>query len=104
MKEGIKEKIIDSIFKAVEEINQQLPQERRLKKSPDTLLFDESGDLDSLGLVNLVVLTEQNIEEELGVTITLTDGKAIAQKNNPFKTIGTLIDYIASLLAEQSNG
>ena len=33
--------------------------------------------------------------------ISLTDEKAMSQKNSPFKNIGTLIDYITMILDEK---
>ena len=92
------EKIIQVIFSAIDEVNQQLPKEQQLEKSIDTVLFSSSGKLDSLGLVNLIVATEQRIEEEFDVTITLADERAMSQENSPFRTIGTLADYISFLL------
>ena len=97
------EKIIQAIFDAVDELNQLLPEKERLKKSVDTILFGESGNLDSLGFIDLVMETEQGIEEEFGVTITLFgDEEVISQKNNPFKTIGTFANHISLLLEEAS--
>lgn len=96
--------ILRLIFSAVNEINQQLPKDQQLVKSIDTVLFGQQGKLDSLGLVNLIVATEQKIEEELGVAITIADEKAMSQKHNPFKTIGSLSDYISLLLKEGENG
>lgn len=96
-------KIIGLIFHVVDEINQQLPKNTQLIKSTDTVLFGKSGVLDSLGLVNFIVSTEQKIEEEFGTTISLTDEKAMSQKNSPFKSIGTLADYIISILKVKAN-
>jgi len=97
---GRVEKIIQAIFRAVDEVNQELPEGQRLKKSLDTVLFGRSGVLDSLGLVNLIVAAEEKIEEEFGSTITIADERAMSQKNSPFRTIGTLVDYVSSLLEE----
>ncbi len=97
---GRVEKIIQAVFRAVDEVNQELPEGQRLKKSLDTVLFGRSGVLDSLGLVNLIVAAEEKIEEEFGSTITIADERAMSQKNSPFRTIGTLVDYVSSLLEE----
>jgi D-alanine--poly(phosphoribitol) ligase subunit 2 len=91
-------KIENLIFNAVEEINNQLPDEKQLIKSTKTTLFGREGNLDSLGLVNLVVTIEQNIEDEFDVRITIADERAMSQKHSPFRTIGTLADYINMLL------
>ena len=81
------EKIIQLIFSVVDTVNQQLPPEQRLEKSVDTVLFGRFAKLDSLGLVNLIVATEEKIEIELEETITLADERAMSQKNSPFRTI-----------------
>jgi len=88
------------IINAVKEINEQLPQEQQLAKSTKTVLFGKDGKLDSLGLVNLLVIIEQNIEDEFDVSITIADEKAMSQKHSPFRTIGTLTDYIDILLKD----
>jgi len=99
-----KERITQVILSAIDEVNMQLPKEQQLDKFVDTVLFGSSGKLDSLGLVTLIIATEQKIEQELGITITLADERAISQKNSPFRTIGTLADYSSLLLEENSNG
>ena len=88
------------IINAVKEINEQLPQEQQLAKSTKTVLFGKDGRLDSLGLVNLLVIIEQNIEDEFDVSITMADERAMSQKRSPFRTIGALADYIDALLKE----
>ena len=95
-----KERIIQAIFRAVEEINGQLPKEQQLAKSVDTVLIGQSGTIDSLGLVNMIVATEQKIEEEFGTGLTLADDKAMSQINSTFRTIGALADYISSVLED----
>ena len=91
------------IMNSIEEINRQLENEHQLEKSTNTVLFGEDGKLDSLGLINLVVAVEQNIEDEFDVTITLADERAMSQKRSPFKTVGTLTNYIEILLKEELN-
>ena len=91
------------IMNSIEEINRQLKNDHELEKSTNTVLYGEDGKLDSLGLINLVVAVEQNIEDEFDVTITLADERAMSQETSPFKTVGTLTDYIEMLLGEKLN-
>jgi len=98
-----RDKIIQTIFDVIDELKQQVPVIQQLDKSVDTVLFGKSGQLDSLGLVNLIVATEQKIEEEFGVAMTLADEKALSRKSSPFRTIGTLADYISLLLEKSSS-
>ena len=51
----------------------------------------------------MVVAVEQNIEDEFDVTITLADERAMSQQTSPFRTVGTLTDYIEMLLGEKLN-
>ena len=91
-----------AIYDAVDEINMQLPKEQRVIKSGDTVLFISSSSaensLDSLGILNFVVATEQKIEEEFGITINLADEQLIIRDDNPFRSIQALTEYIAQIL------
>lgn len=92
------ERIKRVIFAAIDEINLQLSEDKRLKKSIDTVLFGEDSGLDSIGFVTFIVLTEQKIENEFGVTITLTNEQAMSKRKSPFKDVGNLTEYISELL------
>jgi len=65
-----------------------------------TVLMGEEGLLDSIDLVNLVVTVEQYIEDTYNITITIADEKAMSQKRSPFKTIGSLAEYVELLINE----
>lgn len=95
------DRIRAALFAAVDELNEQSPEGQRIEKSSDTVLFGSSGRLDSLGLVNLIVSTEERIEDEFGVAITIADERAISQENSPFRTLGTLSEYIGVLLQDE---
>ncbi len=66
----------------------------------ETPLFGQSGILDSMGLVSMIVAVEQDIEDEFDAQVTIADAKAMSQKNSPFKTVGSLTQYIMSLIEE----
>ncbi|MDP6735144.1 MAG: hypothetical protein QF732_01415 [Nitrospinaceae bacterium] len=99
-----RDKVLKSIYEAVDEVNEQLPEERTLEKSPDTVLLGEAGRLESIELVNILVATESNVEDAFGVPISVTDERAISEKNSPFKTIESLCNFISNLLEEKSSG
>ena len=95
------EKVASAIFRAIDDLNDQFPSERRLEKELDTVLYGKSGRLDSLGLVNLIVAIEERVGDELGESVTLADEKALSQRDSPFRTVGTLVEYIGRLLKEK---
>lgn len=99
----LKEQLIPVIYQAIDEVNAVLPPEQQLEKSIHTVLFGQSGKLDSLGLVNLIVTTEQKVQENFGIAITLADEKAMSQKNSPFRTVESLAEYIPKILAENGH-
>ena len=96
----MKKQLLETIYKSLDEINENLNNAQKLIKDKNTVLFGKDGQLDSLGLVNFLVTIEQNIEDEFDVSITIADEKAMSQKRSPFRTIGTLADYIDMLLRE----
>lgn len=98
-----KGKVLQTIFGVVDDMNMELPEEQLMEKSEDFVLFGQSGKLDSLGLVTFIVAIEQKFQEELEVTITLADERAMSQKRSPFATIGTLADYAFGLLKENAD-
>lgn len=93
-----KGKVLQAILEGIEEANQVLHREARLEKSEAAVLMGESGQMDSLGLVNLIVAIEQKIEEGFHVSVNLADDEAMSLRANPFSTVGTLADYITTLL------
>ena len=64
------------VYDSIDELNQQLDDDNKLKKSLDTKLFGGSSKLDSLGLINLIVNIEQNIEDEFDLSLTIADERA----------------------------
>lgn len=95
--------IMPIVLKALRKLNQQLPDERHIKISPDTILFGKEGELDSLGLVTLIILVEEQIADELGVEVTIADEKAMSLRNSPFRSVNTLSDYVGQLLRKKQN-
>jgi acyl carrier protein len=67
----------------------------------DTPLLGRGAVLDSMGLVTLIVDLEQRLEEDKDVYVVLADERAMSQRRSPFRTVGTLTDYICQLIEEQ---
>lgn len=96
----IKERIYNVVIKSIQEFNETSNNNIGIEKGIDTALFGESGVLDSLGLVNLIVKIEEDLADEFNTTIIITSEKAMSRKTSPFLTIGTLIDYIEEILSD----
>jgi hypothetical protein len=98
------DKITQMLFTVSGVLNQLRPREEHLTKDLQTPLAGDFGRLDSAGLINLIVLTEQKIAQELGRPILLTDDRTMSQINVVFRTLGSLADYIHLLLNEKRDG
>lgn len=93
-----KNKIIEIIYNVIDEINSELLSEEKIQKSLDTVLYGGNNNFDSLGLVDFIVLVEQKIEDVLKTTVDLTNDRAMSQKQSPFRTMGSLVDYINEII------
>ena len=76
-------------------------QDIQAEVNSDTLLFGSDSVLDSMGLVNVVIDIE-SIFQAQGHNIALTSERAMSRRNSPFRTVSTLADFIAELIAEAS--
>jgi acyl carrier protein len=68
----------------------------------ETRLFGSKGLLDSIGLVTVICEIEQHISDELGLSLTIADDRALSLERSPFRTVGLLADYVLTLLDEQN--
>jgi acyl carrier protein len=71
------------------------------KIDESTSLFGSRSFIDSLTLVSLLVDVEQKVNEENGISITIADERAMSQEKTPFRTIGSLADYVFFLVNDQ---
>ncbi|HEY0872036.1 MAG TPA: acyl carrier protein [Vicinamibacterales bacterium] len=92
------ERVMTIIYRAIDDVNSQLPAGSRLRKEPETVLFGREAGLDSLGLVNLIVGLEKHIEQDLGRTVPLTDPELLSAAESPFATVESLARHITSRL------
>ena len=94
-----KNEIFKIIYESIDEINQI--NELNIERNKDTKLIGKESTLDSLGLVNLIVGIEENIADKFKIVISLTDEKAMSQKNSPFLSVNSLADFIEKRIAEE---
>ena len=94
------DRIVGAVYRAVDELNKQLPKGVHVEKSLDSPLYGKNGRLESIDVVTLIMEVEDQIRDEFGTPITIADDRAMSQENSPFLSIRTLTDYVAELLTE----
>ena len=68
----------------------------------NTCLFGAQGFLDSLRLISVVLDTEQQVNDSYNLAISLADNPAVSRERSPYRSIGSLADYVLALAAEQT--
>ena len=66
--------------------------------------YGNDGIFDSMHLVSFLAILEQNIEDELGLEISLTSEKAVSQRVSPFSSVANLVAFIDGEVADMSVG
>jgi acyl carrier protein len=87
-----------TIMHALRVLNTQLPKSKQIPVSDDTKLIGPGGHLDSMGLVTLLLIVEEAVQEKYHETITISDEKALSQERSPFRDVKSLAEYVGSKL------
>ena len=66
-----------------------------------TWLFGPTGFLDSLALVSVVLDVEQKVNDLYGLSISLADDRSVSQRRSPFRSVGSLADYVLMVAGER---
>lgn len=75
-----------------------------LKKSDinnDTRLLGSGSGIDSLDLVNIIVVIEDKVENEYGKSVTIANEEAMSRAKSPFINVESLAKYVNELISEK---
>jgi len=86
------------IYAAVDDVNSQSVDTLKIAKAEDARLLGGGSGLDSLAFVNLIVAIEGQLEPLLGKSVLLIDDENLALMGDPFRTIGTLRQYVEKVI------
>jgi acyl carrier protein len=96
----LQQDILGLVYAAIDEVNAQSANGVDIVKAPEARLLGDQG-VDSLTFVNLVVAVEEQIQNGLGKSVVLVDEDSMSLQEHPFRTVGTLADYVAKVVARQ---
>ena len=97
---GLRQDILELVYAAIDEVNAQSANGTAIAKTPESRLLGSENGVDSLTFVNLVVALEEQIQDKLGQSVVLVDEDSMALQEHPFRTIGTLAEYVEKLVAK----
>ena len=93
--------VIESVREILSEIDEiDIDQIPPLNQS--TRLIGKKAVVNSLGLVSVIVDIEQKLGDDYGIEVTIADDRAMSQEKSPFLTIGTLAEYVSTLINERA--
>lgn len=92
------DQVVLSTFKQVAKDNEK---SFDCEPTNDTAIMGPDSPFDSVDLVTFIVALEQTLEDDWNTSIILADDRAMSQEVSPFKTIGSISDYIEMLIKEQ---
>ncbi len=96
---NLRNTVLTLVTEAATELNPGLDEPIALELGEDAPLYGKEGVLDSLDLVSLILLIEEKATDELGKTVTLTSDRALSSHRSPFRTVGSVTDYVLALAA-----
>ena len=92
--------VIETIYKALASLNNERSADSQIVVGPDTCLFGEGSELDSLSLVSVIVDLETQLSDRFEKLISLTDDRAMSRDPVPFTNVTALKNYLIELLEE----
>lgn len=92
--------MLDLIVKAVQDVAKLSDKHMGERINADTPLMGSGRIVDSIGLVTLIVDVENRVAEQTGQSVSLMDERAMSQTRSPFRTVGSLAEYILELTRE----
>ena len=89
-----KDFILELIYRVIDEQNNLNPKELKLKKSEETILIGQKGNLDSLAFLTFLVEVESIVKKNIDENIVIIDEILFSEENGPYNTIASLSEYI----------
>jgi len=90
---------LEATASAVRELNSTLSDDNQISEDPEAVLYGTGSNLDSLGLVNLVMAVEQHISEYTGLDVILASEAAMSRKRSPYRSLRALAEYAVDVSA-----
>jgi hypothetical protein len=96
MEEKVKKIIVD----AIDELNEQLDDGKKLAYGEDVKLIGKNASIDSMEFVTFITIIEELISDELDEDIRIVSDKAFSRERSPFLSLQSLEEFIVEILEE----
>ena len=96
------DKVQEVVACAIDRLNELLPSGDPLPKDQTTVLLGQTGRLDSMGFVNLIVALEEELDRQLGIKANLVD--EVMMPAEGLYTVGDIHKLLIRLINDRSPG
>jgi acyl carrier protein len=96
----MRDRVFEVVKAVIRELNDELGYDSLRDVTECTPIFGGNEGIDSLSLVTLIVSLECDIERVFGEFMELSDEKALSRCHSPYRTAGTLTDFIVRQLGQ----
>jgi acyl carrier protein len=96
-----KDELLGIIYECLGEVNEQLPNDAQIQKSPDASLVGRAGGLDSLGFVNFIALVEEKCSHKYGISVSLMNGSS--GEDATLENVGSFADCLFQRLTKATS-
>ena len=90
--------ILSLVYSAIGEVDPLTTQGKPIERKPEARLLGGDNGVDSLTFVNLVVAIEEQVHKKFGKSVVLVDEENMGAEEHPFRTIGTMADYVEKVM------
>jgi acyl carrier protein len=92
------------IIDAINALNEDIDGPATIAAGPDTVLFGERAEIDSLSLVSVIVDVETALLNDHGIELALVDDRALSRDASPFTDVQALKAHVLELVRERVSG
>jgi hypothetical protein len=90
--------LLTLIYDTIDEVNLQQSRDKKIPKSPESMLMGDGGMLDSLGVVTFIVILERKLHHVFKKNVVLTNDAVLTDPQSIFASVSTLLCFLEGLV------
>lgn len=96
----MRDDVLQLVQNTVRELSSDMGYDSLRSPNPATPLYGEASELDSLSLVMVVSAVETAVNDAFQSNVLLASESAMSMRNSPYRTVGTLAEFVEAELAK----
>ncbi len=88
------------VFNAIDHVNEELPENQRLKKEGATPLLDADDGVGSLTLIHMLLKVEEDAQVAFGNEILLTESEEIFSTDGPLRNLDEFVNFLTERIGQ----